>query len=166
MVGGCVWTPELNEVKRDIAHQIPGATFDREVSVSVGPGGIALARAVASFVPGAGEARTWLKDVSRVQVAVYDVNYDGWARNVPTPSRVSELLDDGWELAARVREPDQSVWVLCRVDDESVRELFVVSLDQRELVLVKVKGRLERLIARALTDMDGPRLGRHFHRGA
>jgi hypothetical protein len=120
---------------------------------------------VVSFVPGAGEARSWLKDVSRVEVAVYDVTGDDLARSVTTPSHVGELLDKGWELAARVREPDQSVWVLCRVDDESVRELFVVSLDRDELVLVKVKGRLERLIARALSDKDGPRLGRHFHYG-
>jgi hypothetical protein len=51
-----------------------------------------------------------------------------------------------------VRERDESVWVLYRVDDDSVREVFVVALDREELTMVKVKGRLERLIGRALTE--------------
>lgn len=164
--GGCIWTPELSQVKQDIARQIPDATFDHQVSLAIGPGGMALARAVVSMVPQAGDARGWLKDVSRVEVAVYEVHLDDPGRRIATPSRIEDMLDDGWEMAARVREEDESVWLLYRLDGESVRELFVVALDKDELVLVRVKGRLERLIARALSDGDGhPHLGRSFHRG-
>ncbi len=166
LAGGCVWTPDLSEVKQDIAHQLPGVTFDRQVAVAIGPGGMALARAVVSLVPPAREARGWLRDVSRVEVAVYEVHADDTARRLATPSRVEEMLADGWEMAARVREDGEAVWLLYRLDGESVRELFVVSLDRHELVLVKVKGRLERLIARALSDFDGDRhFGRSFYRG-
>jgi hypothetical protein len=128
--GGCVWTPELASVKQDIARQIPGTRFDHEMSFAIG----------------------WLKDVSRVEVAVYELDTDEPSRPIQTPSRIEEMLKDGWEMAARVRERDESVWVLYRVDDDSVREVFVVALDREELTMVKVKGRLERLIGRALTE--------------
>lgn len=162
--GGCMWTPELSQVKQDIAHQIPGATFDHQVSLAIGPGGMALARAVVSMVPQASDARGWLKDVSRVEVSVYRVQMDEPKRGIATPSRIEDMLADGWEMAARVRDADESVWLLYRADGESIREMFVVALDQDELVLVKVKGRLERLIARALSDTDDhPRFGHSFH---
>ena len=154
LAGGCVWTPELSAVKRDIARQIPGASFDRQVSFALGPGGMALARAVVSFVPDEHDARRLLKDVSRVEVSVYEIHADDDDRRVATPSSIEEMLADGWEMAARVRQEGEAVWVLYRVEGESVRELFVVSLDRDELVLVKVKGRLERLIARALSECD------------
>ena len=48
-----------------------------------------------------------------------------------------------------------------------MREVFVVALDREELVIVKVKGRLERLIARALSDSHGGHgFRRVFRRGA
>jgi hypothetical protein len=164
--GGCIWTPELSQVKQEIARQIPGATFDHQVSLAIGPGGMALARAVVSMVPQASDARGWLKDVSRVEVAVYEVHRDDPGRRIATPSRIEDMLEHGWEMAARVREDGESVWLLYRLDGESVRELFVVALDRDELVLVKVKGRLERVIARALSDVDDrPHFGHSFRRG-
>ncbi len=159
---GCVWTPSLNHIKDDIARQIPGATFDKEMSIAIGPGAIALARGVASFIPPAQEARAWLKDVSRVEIAVYDVQREGPAGRIETPPRIRAMVDEGWELAARVRERDESTWVLYRIDDDSVRELFVLSLDDHELVMVKVKGRLERVLARALSEREvWPHSGRY-----
>ena len=151
--GGCVWTPELSDIKKDIARQIPGTTFEHEMSFAIGPGGMALARAVCTFVPPAREARTWLKDVSRVEVARYDVITSELATDLKTPQRIEEMLADGWEMAARVREKNDAAWVLYKLDGESIREVFVVSLDRHELVMVKVKGRLERVIARALDEI-------------
>ena len=144
---GCVWTPELNNIKQDIASQIPGATFEHEVSFAIGPGGMALARAVTTFVPPAREARNWLKDVSRVEVAVYEVVRSELPERLQTPQRIAEMLADGWEMAARVREQDEATWVLYKLDGDSVREVFVVALNQEELVMVKVKGHLERVCA-------------------
>ncbi len=165
--GGCVWTPELSDIKKDIARQIPGATFEHEMSFAIGPGGLALARAACTFVPPIHDARAWLKDVSRVEVAMYDVVDSELPKSLKTPERIEEMLADGWEMAARAREKDEAVWVLYRLDGESVREVFVVALDRHELVLVKVKGRLERVIARALDEIgDDEDAGRSFHRGS
>jgi len=162
--GGCMWTPELSQIKQDLARQLPGTTFKHDMSLSIGPGGMALARAVTSFIPPARDARAWLKDVSRVEVAVYDLHSDRATTSIETPARIQEMIDKGWEMAARVRERDQSVWVLYRMEGESVRELFVMALDREELTMVKVKGRLERVIGRVLSDREvWPHTGRYRH---
>ena len=163
LTGGCVWTPELNNIKQDIASQIPGATFEHEVSFAIGPGGMALARAVTTLVPPAREARNWLADVSRVEVAVYEVVRSELPERLQTPRRIAEMLADGWEMAARVRQQNEAAWVLYKLDGDSVREVFVVALDQEELVMVKVKGHLERVIARALNECDREHARRAFH---
>lgn len=150
LANGCMWAPELTEVKRDIERQLPDVGFRKNVTLSFGPLTMALARAITSLVPDAGEARDYLRDVSRVQVAIYELDHPAGETALETPRRLQELLDEGWEMAVRVRDRDEVVWLLYRIDDDSVREMFVVVMGDRELVLVKVKGRLERLLAQAL----------------
>jgi hypothetical protein len=151
---GCMWAPELTEVKRDIAGQLPDVSFRKNLTLSLGPLTMALARTVSGFIPDAGEARTYLRDVSKVQVAVYETRGDVRAASLQTPARLQQLLDDGWEMAVRVREDNEMVWLLYRVDGDSVREMFVVVLGDEELVLVRVKGHLERIMAQALEDIN------------
>ncbi|HEU4364290.1 MAG TPA: DUF4252 domain-containing protein [Candidatus Krumholzibacteria bacterium] len=150
LANGCMWAPELTEVKSDIARQLPDVGFRKNVTLSFGPLTMVLARTITGLIPDAGEARAYLRDVSKVQVAIYEIDGTPEGTAVETPARLQELLDEGWEMAVRVREEHEVVWLLYRLDDESVREMFVVVMSDDELVLVKVKGRLERLLAEAL----------------
>jgi hypothetical protein len=59
---------------------------------------------------------------------------------------------EGWELAVKIRGEDELSWVLYRLDDETVKELYVVVVTDEELVMVKAEGSLESLVARALSD--------------
>jgi len=149
---GCVWAPELAAVKTDIAHQFPDVDFHKNVTLSFGPVTMVLARTVTSFIPDAREARPYLRDVSHLQVAVYEVEGAPGSEGVRTPAALQHLMDNGWEMAVRVRDEGELVWVLYRIEKESVREMFVVALSDDELVLVKVRGRLERIMAAALHD--------------
>ncbi len=158
LAGGCMWAPELTDVKQDIARQLPGVGFRKNVTLSFGPLTMGLARAITGCIPDAREAHTYLRDVSRVQVAVYELDGAPAGHDIDTPSRLEALIEDGWEMAVRVREESEAVWLLYRTDGDSVREMFVVVVSDEELVLVKVKGRLERLLAGALEharDEDG-----------
>jgi len=163
-VPGCFWAPELSSIRRDIQDQLPGASFEKNVELSFGPAAIACARLVTGLVPGAREARPWLRNVSRVQVGVYDAHI-GSAAELRMPRKLQSLIDDGWETAIRVRDDDQAVWVLYRADEESIREVFIVVLDDEELVIIKAKGRLERIVAAALDEAGGDhRFVRKFSR--
>jgi hypothetical protein len=151
---GCLWAPELSGVRDDIQDQLPGATFDRNIEISFGRVGLALARLAAAIVPGAREARPYLRDVSAVKVGVYDARVTSTS-GLRMPRKLQSLLDEGWELAIRVRDGNDAVWLLYRADEESIREVFIVVLNEDELVLVKAKGRLDRLVGYALRESHG-----------
>jgi hypothetical protein len=80
------------------------------------------------------------------------------------PELLGSLIDDGWEMAVKVRDDDQRVWLLFRAEDDVVREVFVVALNEDQLVLVKARGRLERVLARVLR--EGDRGGWAWHRSS
>jgi hypothetical protein len=151
---GCFSSPELSGVRHDLESQLPGASFDRDVELSFGPVMLAFARVITSVIPDAGDARPWLHGVSRVQIGVYDAHV-GSTSDVRMPKHLQSLLDDGWETAVRVRDNDEAVWLLYRPDGDKVREIFVVVLDSDQLVLVKARGHLERIVAAALDEAHG-----------
>ena len=151
---GCFWSGELSGVRRDFEAQMPGASFNKNIELSLGPIMLSAARLVTSVIPGTREARSWLKGVSRVQVGVYDADIDSMP-DVRMPDRLRSLIDDGWEIAVHVREQNEAVWVLYRPDGDRVREIFVVVLNENELVLVKARGNMEKLVAAALHEAQG-----------
>jgi hypothetical protein len=155
VTSGCLWAPDLDRVRQEIEIQLPGAHFQKEFALSLGPVTLGLARAVTAVVPRADLAGQYLRDIRRVKVAVYKV------KNVPrfealrTPEHLTALLEtDDWELAVRVHERrDEAVWVLCRADDnDKLREVYVVALTGDELVLVRASGNIERLVAKAMKE--------------
>lgn len=172
---GCVWTPELARVAGELERQLPEARFDKEFSLSLGPVAIGFARLVTGMVgdDDVQHARRYLRDVSRVQVAVYDTTDMPPISNLRMPSRLAELEKDGWETAVKVREEDEAVWVMYRIDGDAIRDLYVVVLNDEELVLVKATGRLDRIMAKALVEADrdrgirdlGHELGEEFRDG-
>lgn len=151
---GCFWSSELSGVRADLQRQLPGSSFDKNVELSFGPLLLTVARVVTSVIPGAREARPFLRGVSRVQVAVYDSHIESMA-DLHTPKRLQSLVDQGWETAVRVRDDNEAVWLLYRLDGERVKEIFVVVLNDDELVLVKARGNLERLVAAAMDEAHG-----------
>jgi len=54
-----------------------------------------------------------------------------------------------------VRDEREAVWLLYRPDGEKVKEIFVVVLNDDELVLVKARGNLERLVEAAMDEAHG-----------
>lgn len=153
LLSGCLWAPDLDRVRKEIEDQLPGVHFEKEFAISLGPVSMALARAAVKFVPDASEARPYLKDLRRVKVAIYE------ADNVPTdieleiPGRLTKLLEqEEWELAAKVKENGDAVWVLYRTKEESITHIYVVVMSSDELVLVQAEGRLERVFENAMSE--------------
>jgi hypothetical protein len=157
---GCFWAPELSSVRSDLEHQLPGASFDKNVEFSCGPVLLTLARTVTSIIPGAREARPYLSGVSHVEIGVYDAHVDSLT-DVRMPRRLQTLIDEGWETAVRVRDNHEAAWLLYRPDGDEVKEIFVVVLDRDELVLVRARGHMEKLVEAALESARGHE---SFHR--
>lgn len=150
---GCLWAPELDGVRKDIERQLPGASFHREFALSLGPITLGLARTITRLVPDAAEAREYLKDVRSVKVAKYD------ARDLPAdldlrmPKKLESLVEkEGWEIAARVSQEQDNVWLLYRAEEDSIKDLYIVALSDDELVLVRAHGNIDKLATRAMRD--------------
>jgi hypothetical protein len=149
----CNWAPGLSEVRRDLERQLPGARFEKDMELSLGPVSLAFARLFTRMVPDAREASGYLRDVSRIELAVYEADRIPGTENVSMPRRLRELeQNEDWEVAVKIRNRDERAWILYRLDGDQIKELYVVILDRDELVMVRAEGRLEGLLARALNE--------------
>jgi hypothetical protein len=153
ILSGCLWAPGLEAVRKEIERQMPSAHFEKEFAISLGPVSLGLTRMIVGLVPDAAEARPYLKHIRSVQVAVYNVDTNTRDVKLKIPSKLKSLLEEeDWELVVKTTEQDESTWVLYRVKDETVTDLYVVTFDGEELVMVVASGRLDRVLEKALND--------------
>ena len=153
---GCLWAPELDGVRKDLERQLPGSSFHREFALSVGPITLGFARMITRFVPDAAEAREYLQDVRNVKVAIYDVKNLPDDPDLRMPKKLESLLEnEGWEIAAKVNQDSDNVWVLYRTEDDSIKDLYAVVLSDDELVLVRAHGNIDQLAVKAMREHVG-----------
>lgn len=149
---GCLLhSAEIARTHRAFEAAYPAAQFEREAVFDLGPLTLSMA---------GGLMRRWarddfeqfgpyLRDLRRVEVGVYNVENLS-SPGAVDPLRLPVLRDGGWDVAVRVREADEHVWVLYRTRRREVRDLYVLTLGSDELVVARLHGRLDRIAARAL----------------
>lgn len=100
-------------------------------------------------------ASEYLSDVRRVKAGIYKVNdySDDEVSSLPALRRFER---NGWELAVRARDNDESVLIYYRERNDAVSDMFLVVATNEELVLAKIEGRLNRLLERAIQDYGPP----------
>lgn len=155
---GCIWAPELARLRKDLQRQIPQASFEKEFELSLGPVAIGMARMITGMVPDddAHLARDILGDVRHVEIAVYNAHHLPDIRHVQIPERLERMQNkDGWEMAVKVRDNDEVVWLMYRMRKDTIRDVYVVVLNDEELIMVKATGHLDNLVARALKETHG-----------
>jgi len=156
LLSGCFYSREISHVRRDLERQYPAAHFDREVVVQIGPSTIRTLGWIAGRVPEeeAQMASDYLREIHRIKVGVYHVEDLPPLDEVDLP-HLRRFERDGWEVAVTVREDDEVVWVLYREWYDSVRDLYVLVLNEDELVIASVQGRLDALLQQIVED-HGP----------
>jgi hypothetical protein len=153
LMSGCFWAPDLDRVRKDIEQQIPGATFKKEVALSLGPVTLGVARAVVRLAPDAHEAAAYLKDLHDVTVAVYEAQNIAQVPQIRLPKDLKKLTANGeWELALKAADDGEFVWIFCKTEDGTVKGLYVVVLDSDNLVLVRARGRIENILRKAMSE--------------
>jgi len=153
LCSGCLWAPDLDRVRRDIEGQLPGVEFNKEFALSLGPVTLGLAKLITKFVPDAEEARMYLNDVSRVKVAIYEADSVPEDVKLKIPKDLKKLLEkDGWELVVKTQEDRDATWILCQLDGDKLKGIYVVVLDTDELVLVRAHGNLDRVFEQAMRE--------------
>ncbi|NIM18844.1 MAG: DUF4252 domain-containing protein [Candidatus Latescibacteria bacterium] len=155
LFSGCLWAPSLERLKKEIENQIPEARFDKEVALTLGPVSIGIARVVTRFIPETKEARPYLKNVRKVELAVYNTKSLPPLDGLRFPARLKSLVEqDNWDVAVKVRQEDELVWILVHERRNQIDAAFVVVINHENLVLMRLKGQLNEIVLRSLKEAD------------
>ena len=154
LLAGCGGSPSVEQVRWEIQHRFPEARFEREEHVHLGRISLGLIRGLVRMVPGKVEGQELLNAVHRIDVATYKV------RSLPDLDRIQgetrfeeQLARAGWSMTVRTREEDSRAWIFTRVDQAgAILGLFVVTLEDDELTLARIDGRLDQALIEAIAE--------------
>jgi uncharacterized protein DUF4252 len=168
LLQACLTARSLEPVRRDLQSQMEGARFDKEIKLTLGPVSLGLARLICRLVPDeeVQQTRRALASVHRIELAVYDIHAEhGAAEALQMPHKLRQMTSGGqWQTAVRVQDEDERVWILYREDRGRIRDFYVVTLGSDELVLVRVKGNMNRLVEWAMREHGDTLFGDHGER--
>jgi len=160
---GCWETPGPEPIRRAVEREVPGARFDRDVHVRLGHMTTGLVRWIANRAlddEDDAEAKVMVNAVRRVEVAVYtnrsnlpEASYE----NLTMPPALRKMLaQEGWMVMAEAHDPGSTAWVL--IDQSAlsgtaeIRGIYVVSLDEDELAIVRLEGHFDEAFAKIFAD--------------
>ena len=157
LLPGCVFVSHDFCLSRDsILIEIGNVETKTEVQFQIGSGLLSLSRMIVSIADHSAEgamAVDYLRDVRNVQVGVYKFTEFNRNRPLIIPPRIAKKLSrKGYESMVKVKERDGATWVMTKMRRKRLTSLYVITLDRDELVLVEIKGRLGRLIEKAVRD--------------
>lgn len=149
---GCASAPSTETVRWEIQRRFPEARFEREEHIHLGRISMGLLRGLVRMVPGKVEGQAFLTRVHDLEVSTYKVRSLPDLDGIQGETRFErQLAQAGWSMVVRARDEGSHSWVFVRGGQDGVlRNLFVVDLEQDELTLVRIDGRLDKAFAEAI----------------
>jgi hypothetical protein len=169
LLAGCSGSPTVSEVRWELERRFPEARFEPEEHVHLGRLTMGLLHGVVRLAAHDEDDREgveMVRQIHSVDVASYKVhNLPALDGLVADPRFDRQLKAHGWSQLIRTHEANESTWVYVRGgDDGTLSNLFVVALEKNELTLVRVDGRLDKMIAMAMAEHPKDVMG-NGHRG-
>jgi hypothetical protein len=154
LLAGCGGAPSVEQVRWEMQRRFPDARFEREAHIRLGHVSLALIRGLVHMVPGKVDGQEFLDAVHRIDVATYRVSSLPNLDRIQGETRFEEqLARTGWSMTVRTREEDSRAWIFTRSDPAgAIRGLFVVTLEDDELTLARIDGRLDQALAEAIAE--------------
>jgi hypothetical protein len=113
---------------------------DRVMNISIGP---TLLHFAARYIDDEPETRDLLRSLDGVRIRIYEIDGDAGrvAQRIFTMSE--HLQEDGWEPVLLVRDKDEEVHMLLRMDKEHISGMIVLVSDgESEAVIVNLMGEI------------------------
>lgn len=127
----------------DIARVIErgtGERYDRETGLTLGRLSLAVARWASD------DEDAMLQGLRKLEVGVYRPTRDSGA-----PATLSARSFPGWTPIAEVRtEPSERLLILADSPDPTIRGLLIVVVEEDELTVVRLRGRLDAILEQAV----------------
>jgi hypothetical protein len=138
----------------DFEHELPEAEFERDFALRLGRLTTAMVKPIAFFaLDDEDQEAGYLRKIRKVHFATYQVSdfpEDLGSQELTSLDR--RMRKQGWDRMVRTRDEDEVTWVFVREDGDRIRDLMVVVLAYDEMVIVRVAGRLDQLMADMIAD--------------
>lgn len=149
---GCLTTsPRMHAFADSIQHELPEMELEHIRGGTFGRMSLGMAKTLAKWAMDDEEDDEFVgffKGVKKVEYAMFETNTHG---DATFPRELHDSFSrKGWTTLARFREDEQLAWVLVRMRRDSIDKLIVVHLDDEELTLVRLGGRLDDVLRAAL----------------
>ena len=152
---GCIG---VNRSFRSIRNHIlsnVSVDYEREIEFSIGPAGIFLASMFISFAETEENVDDMLRQISRVQIGVYkNENRDKLSAGFSLIKSLSKNMEErGWTFIVRSMKEDEAAAVFIRTQAaDEITQVFVIAIQEEEMVLAEVHGDLSDLIEIAIRE--------------
>jgi|GEM_PF-925803 len=156
-LSGCIGVNRnFKNVRSHLLTSLEGR-YHKEIEFSVGKGLISLGSIFVSFTDAEDHAKKILRKLDRVQIGVYEnvghTNFE-FSRD-KLLSLCSIMEEQGMHFIVRTRDNNELTAVFLRNDDDDeIRDMYVISFDSNELVIVEVKGDIDDIIEIALKEAN------------
>lgn len=141
---GC-WFHGPGDIRREVSRST-GTEYSTEIGLTLGRTSMAVARFGLNFADEADEIP--LKGIRKVQVGIYHP-VDDFGTGEGTGRVTAEAFRD-WEPVVRMHDGGETVLVMVRERNARIRGMLVIVDDRDELVVVRMKGRLDRILREAM----------------
>lgn len=148
LVSGCIGVNQEFKDIRDKVVENLSDDFQREIEFSVGPVGFFLASKFVQFAETEENIDELLSKISNIHLGVYKRTTN---KSKPSLNLLRDLSyqfkNDNWSCIVRSLNENEIVGVFIKLNSsDKIENLFVISLNDDELVLLKLNGNIESII--------------------
>jgi len=153
-LNGCIGiNEEFSEIRNEVIKNF-GGEYKSEVQFSIGAAGITISSWIVNANTEEDMTSDILDDISSVQVGVYKKLKGTNSPDMSTLREIeSKMSESGWKSILKTYDKNELAAVYVRNNlDETLNKLFVISLEDDELILVEVEGDLKEVISTAIRE--------------
>ena len=151
---GCIGVDRGFRSVRDYVLDSSNNQLEKEFEFSLGSVSITMAELAMNFTDIEEPIGEVLSEISSVQVGIYNNNYD--VKIEPSFEEAkfltSKMKDAGWDCIVRSVDGSDMAIVFVKAHDDELNQLFVISVNNEEVVLVEVLGNLHKVIEIAIRE--------------
>ena len=149
--GGCFTTsPRMHGIADAFEEDMPGLEFEHQFGMTLGRMSLGMVKGIAKWGMDDDDRDAFaaLRGVKKVELATFEAYGDDDFEFPRTFER--SLARKGWSTLAKFRDHGELGWVVYRMDEERLKNVMVVVLDHGELTLIRLGGRLDKVVSAAL----------------
>jgi len=152
MVCGC-WGADGNfkKTRNEVFEALIATDFDMEFEYSFSSIEIYLASKAASLFDRTFDLEILLEKISRIDLGVYKLENEDlltYENFIPLEERMRK---NGWTKLIKMCDHNERYFVYINIKNtDRIKDIFVLSVDSNQLVMVKLQGRFDKLIEQVI----------------